>query len=207
MLADIFLRDREGFVVGEEKSSTELGEGVYFRLEDYGSFLRRTLATLIDIGVLLFVWFLVGEIVYYLYFDLDLLSGSGEEAFEVWLNASCVLVAWGYLSICKSTSLRTLGYRMAGLKIVTLQGNRVPWYQMTVRLLLWICGPFSLFLDTLWIFTDEARQSCRDSYCGTLVVKNNAVPEGSGPIRLTFYNVMGMTLMYKRAKLPKPPTA
>lgn len=179
--------------------STRLGDGVYYRRDDYASFLRRLTANLIDVVVLYFAMVVLAVVLDYFYYNLGVISLS-YGAFTCFIFAVICLVPWGYLTICKASSLRTLGYRVAGLKIVTLAGQSVPWYQMSFRLFLWIFGPFSMFLDSVWVFTDEARQSCRDCYCGTLVVRNRAVPRGTAPIILTLYNVLGMTLIYKRTK-------
>lgn len=179
--------------------STRLGDGVYYRRDDYASFLRRLTANLIDVVVLYFAMVVLAVVLDYFYYNLGVISLS-YGAFTCFIFAVICLVPWGYLTICKASSLRTLGYRVAGLKIVTLAGQSVPWYQMSFRLFLWMFGPFSMFLDSVWVFTDEARQSCRDCYCGTLVVRNRAVPQGTAPIILTLYNVLGMTLIYKRTK-------
>lgn len=186
--------------------STKLGDGVYYRQKDYASFFQRLTANLIDAIVLYLAMVVLAVVVHYLYYNLGMFSLS-EEVFAGLIFAVACLVPWSYLTICKASSLRTVGYRMAGLKIVNLTGQSASWYQMTFRMFLWICGPFSMFLDSVWVFTDEARQTCRDCYCGTLVVQNKAVPQGTAPLILTLYNVLGLTLIYKRTKPVTPKSA
>ena len=92
---------------------------------------------------------------------------------------------------------------MTGLEIVNLQGTRPSIFPMTLRLLLWIFGPFNLLVDLCWLGADTEQQSLRDCYSGTYVVRNKAEPIGKGPIHLAYYTGLGMTLTYPRVVRPK----
>ena len=181
---------------------SEFGNGVCFRKDDYGSFPRRLLATIVDVFVLVVCFVGVVSVWDVIY---EGQSGRSDGSDIKVLLVVMLVLTWFYLGILKASSVRTVGYRLAGLRIVTLKGRRVPWYQMTYRLLIWVCGPFNFVFDACWLFADEARQSFRDCYAGTLVVRNDAVPEAEAPIQLTRYGAMGFNLVYKRAVRPSDP--
>lgn len=69
---------------------------------------------------------------------------------------------------------------------------------MTFRMLLWAFGPFNLLFDLLWSGIDDDRQTLRDRFAGTCVVKNRAEPIGTAEIHLTYYYAFGFALMYPR---------
>lgn len=89
--------------------STRLCDGVYYRREDYASFLRRLIANLIDVVVLYSAMVVLAVVVDYLYYNLGMISLSSG-AFTSLIFAVVLLVPWSCLTICKASSLRTLGY-------------------------------------------------------------------------------------------------
>jgi hypothetical protein len=71
---------------------------------------------------------------------------------------------------------------------------------MPIRLaatFLWFSIPLGIFLvDMMWPTVDEERQSLRDLYCGTRIIRNHATPIAQGRIVNSFYTAMGYSLMY-----------
>ena len=61
----------------------------------------------------------------------------------------------------ESSSIGTLGFLLAGMKIVNLKGERPSFVRMTFRLLLWVLGPFHPMIDLLWLSGDRDRQTPR----------------------------------------------
>jgi uncharacterized RDD family membrane protein YckC len=52
-----------------------------------------------------------------------------------------MLFAFVYLVALKSSSIRTVGYRLVGVRIVNHKGERPSFLFMAIRLLSWMLGP------------------------------------------------------------------
>jgi uncharacterized RDD family membrane protein YckC len=104
--------------------------------------------------------------------------------------------------VLKPSHWRTLGYRLTGVKIVTIRGERPSVLRMTFRALLWTFGPFNLLLDLLWLGPDSEHQSLRDCYAGTYVVRVDSQPIGRAAVHVAYYNALGFSLMYPRVVRP-----
>ena len=113
--------------------------------------------------------------------------------------------SWLYLAVLKPSPVRTVGFRLANLKIVNLRGQRPSVLRMTFRLMLWMFGPFNLLFDLMWMGPDADHQSLRDCFSGTCVVRNDALPLGEGPVHLVRYTAMGMAMAYPRVVRPRTP--
>ncbi len=177
-----------------------LGEGVYFELSSYAGFIRRLAAILIDFTVLLALYVFLSMIS-----SFSLASDNMEYDIEPGRGFLFLflMITWGYLVILKPSSWRTVGYRLTGLKIISTRGNKPSLFAMTFRLMLWLLGPFNLLIDLMWLNTDSERQSLRDCYSGTYVVRENAEPIGTAPIHLVYYNALGYSFMYPCVTRPK----
>ena len=173
---------------------TSLGVGVYFAPDDYVGIMRRIAILLIDLAVLIIV---------YVLFAVLLIPIVGNR------NGSMGLlyfgVVWAYLTMLKSSRIRTVGYRLMGARIINLRGGRPSMFRMTFRLLLWALGPFNLLFDLLWSSVDDDRQSLRDRIAGTCVVNTQAEPIGTAEIQLKYYYAFGLALMYSRVMRPQDP--
>jgi uncharacterized RDD family membrane protein YckC len=169
-------------------SRTGHEDGVLFQPDDYAGMLRRTLAIVIDCVVLWLTWVPIAWIWYRI-------IRPGEEplseAYWSWLA-----VVYLYLAMCKPSPLRTVGYWIAGVKIVDFRGNSPGFLRMTFRFLLWIVGPFNLVVDWLWLGGDTHKQTLRDKFAGTYVVRSRAEPIGMNYRRTAYYNFAGVTLMF-----------
>lgn len=174
------------------KRDTSLGTGVYFALDDYVGLVRRVMILIVDLAVLVGVYFL---------FAAAFVAMAGD------LNGTFVLIyigfAWAYLTVLKSSRIRTAGYWLTGARILNLRGKRPSVFRMTFRELLWAFGPFNLFLDLLWSGIDDDRQTLRDRFAGTCVVNHRAESIGAAEIHLVHYNAFGFALMYPRVMRPR----
>ena len=179
--------------------NSSLGDGVYFAEADHVGFFRRFAAMVIDFFVLLLcgvvLWCVLAALIAY---------GMSVNV-DIAFFGVCSFSAWLYLTVCKTSKLRTVGYRLTDMKIVTLKGKRPSIARMTFRSLLWMIGPFNIFLDLMWLAADTELQSLRDCYAGTCVVRNGAKPIGEGAVHLAYYTAMGMTFIYPRVVRTQEP--
>lgn len=180
------------------KPDNSLGYGIYYSLDDYAGLFRRVAVILIDSAVLVIIGVL-------LWIPLIQIVSKAKPGFDpsgifflVWFFS-----IWFYLTVLKRSRIRTVAYRILGLKIVTTKGGRPTLLTMTLRVLLWVFGPFNLLLDLFWMGADSERQSIRDCYLGTYVVRNAAAPIGEAPIHLARYCGGGLAPMYPRVVRPE----
>ena len=96
--------------------------------------------------------------------------------------------------------MRTIGYRIMKIRIVNLQGEKPKFYMMLYRFLLGALAPFNLIFDILWLVDDDNKQSMRDKFAGTYVIKQNAKPSGSNVISAENLLVMTNNLWFKAVK-------
>ena len=164
------------------KRDTSLGRGVYYASDDYIGIVRRIVVYAVDGFVLLCL--------------LTLFVALAMDHLEEWIPLWCLLIVWGYVVVLKPSRLRTVGYRVVGCRIVNLKGERPSIFRMTMRSMLWIIGPFNLLLDLGWCAADDDRQTLRDRYAGTCVIREGAVPLGTGEIHLTRFSALGYALAY-----------
>lgn len=176
--------------------------GIYYNRSDYASLPIRFLVVGVDLVVLVtiayFISWLWAETP-----DFDTIAENG------WLSAAVVSpaffwvvtgIAYFYLTIAKTSSLKTLGYRIFNVEIVDLHGNRPTLYKMSWRFVLLVFGPFNLLIDFFWLGGDEDRQTLRDKFASTYVVKTRANPAGGGPIIFENYYLFGLSLIFQKVK-------
>ena len=169
-----------------------LGNGVCFPLGAHAGIVRRLLSTAID---LVAVFVLLIGLLFVSYFISDSIQTDlGTETIFFW-----IFMSWLYLTTFKASKMRTLGYRITGLKIVDHQCNAPSTYTMTLRLCLTWIGPFNPLTDLLWIGADPNGRSLRDCYTRTHVVRNTATPTGTARLFMVYYNALGCTFSYPSA--------
>lgn len=175
-----------------------LGDADYYNHDDYVGFGTRLLIMSVDAFVLL----LLG-VALWLPFATMLMTGAlrSDPSGYFWLMY--FLVIWIYLAPIKRSSFGTVGFRIFGVKLVSAKGGPPSLFSMTLRMVMWIFGPFNLLLDLLWLGADSESQSLRDCYLGTYLVKRSAMPIGRAPVHLTRYNAMGFVLDYPRVCRPQ----
>lgn len=165
-----------------------LGEGVYFAEAAYAGLGRRFAIQVIDLVVLLLGAALLMAFVFeVLGWDADYDVGS--------YFLLCVGWIWSYLVLIE-TLWGTVGFRLTGVRIVNHQGVRPSLWRMTFRMGLLILGPIHPLIDLVWVGGDSHRQTIRDKFCGTYVIRKNAAPLGRGSIRAQYYSLLGMTIPF-----------
>lgn len=175
-----------------EFSKHMLGHGAYFLTSDYVGLMPRVAILIVDVFTLALFYTAAGAA----FVNLDILT---DDQF-LWFIA---ISAWLYMTVLKASRFRTVGYWLLGARIVDLNGGKPSLLRMTFRFLLCVFGPFSLIFDLLWVSTDQQRQTLRDRYAGTCVVKHRAEPVGRAEIRLVSYHALGFNLMYQQVMQPK----
>lgn len=174
---------------------SEQKPGVFYSKQDYAGFWIRVLAWGIDLAVVLAVIFIYSMIYGYA------LPGN-ELSLNVFLISS-FLTCFLYLAILKRSDLSTLGFRLAKIKIVNLKGEIPSIFTMSLRFLLLAFGPFELLTDLLWLTGEGTKQTLRDKYVGTYVVKRNSNPIGTSNIIQTRLNVLGWNLLFSEVNIPE----
>jgi len=106
--------------------------------------------------------------------------------------------------LLKRSKFRTVGYVVAGAKIVNLKGERPSILSLFGRLLFAFVGPLNALIDLFWLTGDVDRQALRDKFASTYVVKRNAIPAGTGTIVFRTYMFWGMTFLFKEVKRGAP---
>jgi hypothetical protein len=97
------------------------------------------------------------------------------------------------------------------VRIVGIQGGKPSLLQMTVRLIPLLPVPWSLLFDLGWIVDEPHRQTLRDKWAGTFVIRQKAVPIGTAPIRYKRIGFAGIFLIFpeigqvERFAQPSPP--
>ena len=167
--------------------------GVFYEQQDYAGLWRRILAWAVDLAFMLFI--LGGYCYLNFYFFNDQIM-----AFKVSFFGS-LLIAYIYLAFLKSSKLKTLGFRVADVKIVDLYGNKPSWSTMSTRFMLLAIGPFSLIIDLLWVTGEPTKQTLRDKYIGTYVVRNSSEPKGTGKLQNVSLDFIGWHLVFKELVL------
>jgi hypothetical protein len=65
-------------------------------------------------------------------------------------------------------------------------------------------GPLNFLIDLMWLTGDANRQAIRDKFAGTYVVRQDAMPAGTGPILVRTYMFWGMTFLFREVRGERP---
>ncbi len=187
--------------------STDSGtkDGVYHKIEDYGSLLRRLLAIAADLVLLILLSLLIAWI-----WSFFAEAPELDSAFKYgWLSMAfispgyfwcCLFVSYIYMTVVKASKLRTVGYRITGLRVVNLHGMRPSIFQMTWRFILLAYGPIDLIADLIWLGGDDNRQTIRDKIAATYVIRPDAVPIGTGTVIRRNNFLLGWSFIFQEVK-------
>jgi uncharacterized RDD family membrane protein YckC len=166
--------------------------GVYFRRDDYASFWRRLLVDLIDAATAGLLCCLA--------------------IFVLWpviparpILLVCAAIFFCYFVLLKRTRGGSVGYRVAGVRIVGLDGERAGVLPLTVRMLFMALGPVNYVLDLVWMTDDVHRQAIRDKFADTYVIKKHAVPAGSGKVIRRHYEILFYNFLFREVEIEKAP--
>lgn len=140
--------------------------------------VTRTISTAVDLGVILAL-----SSVGYLtvaFVRLVFLPGRFRwPAFNVWFSmTACMVAAAVYLTVCWSTSGRSVGSALVGVRVISSKRTDLSWHGAAIRAVLCVVFPFGL----LWAAVDARRRSAQDLLLGTMVVydwNGDAIPRVS----------------------------
>lgn len=175
-----------------------LGDADFYDPKDYVGIGRRLIVMIVDwlmlvlIGIVLWMPFLVlilAEVI------------QSDPSGMFWILF--LLAIWVYLAPIKRSDFGTVGYRLLGIKLVSAKGGHPSLINMTIRMMMWMFGPFNFVLDLLWLGADSENHSLRDCYLSAYLVNRNASSIGRAPVHLTRYNAMGFALAYPRVCRPR----
>jgi uncharacterized RDD family membrane protein YckC len=173
--------------------------GVVYRREDCAGFFRRCLVTAID-GFVLLSAAALGIPLGALWFVFDpQLKGFWLLYFLLWS-----IFAYLYLVIPGPTKIGTLGFILAGVKIVDLRGRQPSFLRMTLRFFLLgfaLWSPIYILLDLLWLGADGCKQTILDKATGTYLVRKDALPPLAGVQITVPYQFFGLSLMFPEVKV------
>ena len=172
-------------------------EPVIYRVEDHIGTWRRLLIDLVDTIVASLVSLFLTLIAY------AAISSPEIAVLVMLLIWTTVWVL--YFVVLKGSRFRTLGYVIAGARIVNLQGEQPRYLSLLGRLAFAVLGPSNFLVDLLWVSSDPRRQALRDKVAHTYVIRNNAVPVGNGRLVYLVYSVFAMTLLFAEVQEPNDP--
>ena len=176
---------------------------VCYSPEDYAGFWRRTFVEFVDLGAV--ALFLVPIVLLAAVWEV----GQRDVAGGPIDTTLFILVAWalsvyGYLVVLKRSRIKTLGYRLARVRVVDIHGRPPGLGALSLRFLFSVFGPFNILLDLLWIPSDRCRQSLRDKAAHTYVVRAHAQPVGEGRVIYRQYYLMGWSLVFQEVEPAAP---
>ena len=137
---------------------------VYVRTQ-YGGYWKRGIANLID-------WLLLGFVFAIVSFSSSILTAIVD-----------LLIFLAYMVGLKFAFGTTLGYRLLGMKIVSINGANPTVQQIAIRLVAAFISALALGLGFLWIALDKNKQAWHDKIAGTYVIRPKATPVGTTEVR------------------------
>jgi uncharacterized RDD family membrane protein YckC len=161
----------------------EVRQAVRFADKDYAGLFRRVIIAVVDLGAVFLIWFAVFLTTWIGWVALHPESEHPLAA-VLWLLP---LTAYLYLTAVKRSRLGSLGLPVTRTRIVDIEGKRPSMLRITARFLWLLPLPLGLLLDLGWLLEEPARQTLRDKWAGTFVVRRNAEPVGRAP--LTYHRI------------------
>jgi len=154
-----------------ETHEAAAGKAVYFDKKDYAGPIRRAIILGIDIVALIGLSFAVTA-------GLFFCRPPGTVDLPASTLPLVLLAGYIYLTLVQRSRIGTLGYLLTGVRIVDIEGRRPSLLRMTVRLVPLLPAPWSLLFDLGWMLDDPRRQTLRDKWAGTFVIRRKARPLG-----------------------------
>jgi len=162
--------------------------GVVYAREDCAGLFRRVVSGVIDGLVLLAALLVLGATTV-----LIRPPALAAAAFvSAWLFA-----VFGYLAFLKRTRYGTLGYRLAGIRIVDLCGRAPSPAAMCLRCALLVAGQGLLLVDLIYLLGDLQRRKLSDTLAGTRVVRAAARPVGYADVVPAILFVLGHAYFHR----------
>jgi uncharacterized RDD family membrane protein YckC len=181
-----------------EPENPEAQRAVCFDRRDYAGPVRRVTIVGIDLvtAVVLFLVVLGG--IWYVWL---LQYPQGDLPPEpMW---AALAVVYAYFTSLKRSRIRTLGYILTAVRIIDIRGGRPCLLQMTLRMVPLMPIPWSFLFDLGWVVDEPQRQTLRDKWAGTFVVRRKAKPVATAPIRYWRIGLCGIFLIYPEVGRPE----
>ncbi len=160
------------FVPGQNSLNAELSPVIH------ADFLRRMLATVVDLLLLSVLAFLLKiafpDLGNFLFFKKS--TDPVAENITVWvLSRSSLIMIWIIYSMIMDCSNRqgSLGKQLMGLKVTDDYGQRISFVKSIVRNISKIISYVFLGLGFFWILFDKHKKGWHDKIANTLVVRND----------------------------------
>jgi uncharacterized RDD family membrane protein YckC len=136
------------------------------RQVDYAGFWRRFLAVFIDSIVIQIVNMLVAAAMGYPVFDVS------REYFDPPALVGLV-IGWLYFAVQESSpAMGTLGKRAVGIRVTTMDGDRISFARATGRHFARYLSTILLLIGYLMMLWDSKKQTLHDKMAETLVIKD-----------------------------------
>ncbi len=174
------------------RDNLDVQRAVCFDRRDYAGLGRRLVIICIDFLVAAVLCFIVFFGVAFACFVRD----PSTDDLPDYTLLLLLLVVYLYLTVLKRSEVGTLGYILTGVRIVNIEGRRPSLLQMTGRLLPLPLFPLTLPFDLAWVVDDPHRQSLRDKWVGTFVIRRKAKPIGTAPVRYKRIGLVGLFLTF-----------
>jgi uncharacterized RDD family membrane protein YckC len=131
----------------------------------YGGFWRRGIAAAID-------WALIGVVVSLSIGYHGQLATPHSTVKLVAYYTLAVAVVWGYFAVMEASALQaTLGKLVVGVRVTTVDGQRIGYGRATGRLLAKLLSLALLGLGFVLAGVDARKQALHDKVAGTLVMR------------------------------------
>lgn len=167
--------------------SAETEYGALYERKDYLGFGKRVGILLIDI----IVFVLLAAILMVLTSLITIIIGI--HPYDSLGDQIALLVimiaAFIYFPVLKATRIGTVGYRLFKARLVNLKGEKASLGKSTIRFLFVFIGPFNFLFDLIWLGGNKHRQTFRDLFVGTYVIRRDAEPVSRGRITYPTYDI------------------
>ncbi len=157
----------------------------YYEIEDYGGFLLRLVAYIIDSLIFAVAYFILAalfmgpKIAKYADFDGD---ASPEEIMTMFndfiiLPLLLAVLQWLYFALMESSANQaTLGKMAVGIKVTDLNGDPISFMKATGRHFAKIISGLIMLIGYIMVIFTEKRQGLHDILAGALVLKKDVPP-------------------------------
>ena len=174
--------------------------GVYYDSHGYASLVRRVSIEAIDILVVILLTFVISITAGTILLPISASAtddATSQRALGRVFIITFVVVSILYFVVLKASRFRTLGYKLTGADIVTLEGTNPSLLIHAYRFLFIVLGPLNIALDLFWLGGDKNRQAIRDKFAKTYVIRRGARPAGTGKIVFAPYNFLGSSFIFR----------
>jgi|SRR3989344_2422311 len=136
---------------------------------NYVGFWRRFVAALLDGLILTAFNFLIGFV---FGFSGDSGSGASFSSSSPMANVASLVVWIGYVVFYQAQSGQTLGKKVMGIKVVTLDGQKPSVVTFFLRDVIGkLVSGIILLIGYLWVIWDSKKQALHDKIASTYVVR------------------------------------